>query len=126
MATKKKSEKDRAREIAEEIRRHMENSGDNGFPLLVYRLLASIGGGEELEDAGYEPFEGIGYLEADLIGRMLIEASTSKFSTEEIAAILLRDDNDTEVNERQLPAGRNLGVSEGVVRTKARSRARGK
>lgn len=122
---KKKSEKDRARDIAEEIRAWFDNTGDNGFSQLVFRLLASLRGGDQLEDMGYEPFDGIGYVEADMIGRMLIEASTSSFSTEEIVQILTRDDSDTEVNEqRTAMPKRHLGVSKGVVRNANSPRAR--
>jgi len=41
------------------------------FNQLVFRLLASLQGGEEIEGMGYEPFDYISWKEAELLGDML-------------------------------------------------------
>ena len=41
------------------------------FVELVGRLLASLPGGEELEELGYEPLP-VGWKEAELLGRLLV------------------------------------------------------
>lgn len=45
------------------------------YPELLFRILASLPGGEELADAGYEGF-GLGWHEADQLGRVLIAIET--------------------------------------------------
>lgn len=41
-----------------------------GYPELIGRILASLPGGEDLEDMGYEPFPFIGWQEADMLGKL--------------------------------------------------------
>lgn len=48
-----------------------DNRDPNGYPVLVFRMLASLPGGEDMEDMGFEPLGGMGWHEADQLGRML-------------------------------------------------------
>jgi hypothetical protein len=59
----------------------------------VFRILASLPGGDELEDAGYEPFDQIGWHEADLLART-IDAVNDKRDVEELVEGLLAEDDD--------------------------------
>lgn len=51
-------------------------SEPEGFRELFFRLLASLPGGEYLEDIGYEPFP-IGWKEAELIAKTLLAIQSS-------------------------------------------------
>jgi hypothetical protein len=53
------------RDILEELKSWLPNydHGEDSFPELVFRILASLPGGYALEDTGYEPFEQIGWHE---------------------------------------------------------------
>jgi hypothetical protein len=57
---------------------------------LVFRMLATLPGGDLLEDYGYEPFPGVGWKEADMLGEML-NAIESKRDVEAIIDYLLYD-----------------------------------
>jgi hypothetical protein len=80
--------------------------GPNDYPTILLRLLAALPGGEELEDAGYEPLGGasIGWHEADQLGRVL-EAIQDKQDVEDIARELLSD-NPEDLEERGPPIAR--------------------
>jgi hypothetical protein len=71
------------------------DSETEGFGQLVLRLLASVPGGEEAEDIGYEPFESIGWKEFDMIGKMM-EAIEGKDDVEYIVHKLIRGEDDVE------------------------------
>ena len=78
--------------------------GPNDYPTILLRTLAALPGGEELEDVGYEPIGGIGWHEADQLGRVL-EAIQDKQDVEDIARELLSD-NEEELEESGLPPSR--------------------
>jgi hypothetical protein len=88
-------------EMIAELRRWLPNydHGANSYPNIVFRLLASLPGGEELEDMSYEPIGGIGWHEADQLGRML-EAINSKDDVEALVAGLVREEEE-EVGEKR-------------------------
>lgn len=53
--------------VAEELKSWLPSESD-GFRELFFRLLASLPGGEELEELGYEPFKPyLGWKEIELI-----------------------------------------------------------
>jgi hypothetical protein len=56
------------------------------FVELVARLLASLPGGEELEDMGYEPFL-VGWKEAELLGRLLLALRDSSDVAEAVRVL---------------------------------------
>ncbi len=80
-------------ELIEELRSWLPNydHGPDSFPNTFYRIIASLPGGEELEDIGYEPMPGIGWHEADLLGRVLVEIQ-GKHDVEDLVAGLIRDE----------------------------------
>lgn len=80
-------------ELIEELRSWLPNydHGPDSFPNTFYRIIASLPGGEELEDIGYEPMPGIGWHEADLLGRVLVEIQ-GKHDVEDLVQGLIRDE----------------------------------
>ncbi len=72
--------------------------GEDSYPHTLFRLLASLPGGEELEDMGYEPFPGISWHEADQLGRVL-EAIEGKLDVEHLVRGLLADEEEEAVEE---------------------------
>jgi hypothetical protein len=66
--------------------------GDDEYPMLLFRILASLPGGDRLEDLGYEPFN-LGWHEADQLARV-IDAVEDKRDVEELVDGLLDDDED--------------------------------
>jgi hypothetical protein len=90
--------------MIDELRNWLPNYDNkpNDYPTLLFRILASLPGGEELEDIGFEPF-GIGFHEADQLQRV-IAAIQDKRDVEELVAGLLRDENEErDVGERRRP-----------------------
>jgi|HubBroStandDraft_2_1064218.scaffolds.fasta_scaffold58474_2 hypothetical protein len=71
--------------------------GPNDYPTLLWRVLASIPGGDEAEDMGYEPFQ-LGWQEVDQLGRVLV-AIQDKRDVEDLIAGLLADGEEGEVDE---------------------------
>jgi len=65
--------------------------GEGTFSDLLFRVLASLPGGERAEDVGYQPINGMGWHEADQLGRML-ETIQDKGDVEDIVSALLDDD----------------------------------
>lgn len=65
--------------------------GEREFPSLLFRVLASLPGGDRLEDLGFEPFN-LGWMEADLLARV-IDAIESKQDVEDLVDGLLADDD---------------------------------
>lgn len=98
-------------ELIEELRSWLPNydHGPDSFPNTFYRIIASLPGGEELEDIGYEPMPGIGWHEADLLGRVL-EAIENKRDVEDLVAGLIREEGEEveEVREQPTIGGRTL------------------
>ena len=80
-------------ELIEELRSWLQNydHGPDSFPNTFYRIIASLPGGDELEDMGYEPMPGIGWHEADLLGRVLVEIQ-GKHDVEDLVQGLIRDE----------------------------------
>ena len=82
------------------------NHGPKDYPTILYRVLAAMPGGEELEDMGYEPIGELGWQEIDQLGRVL-EAIQNKSDVEDLIAGLTHEEE--EVEERQqvqtLPKG---------------------
>jgi hypothetical protein len=77
------------RDILAELRSWLPNydSGPLEYPTLLFRVLASLPGGDELEDVGYEPFN-LGWHEADQLGRVL-DAIETKRDVEDLVEGLL-------------------------------------
>ena len=74
--------------------------GPEDYPTLLWRILASIPGGDRAEDMGYEPFN-IAWHEADQLGRVL-EAIQDKQDVEDLINGLI-DEGEEEVEERRRP-----------------------
>ena len=89
--------------LIEELRSWLPNydSGPDSFPHTLYRILASLPGGDELEDMGYEPMPGIGWKEADLLGQVLT-AIQDKSDVEDLVAGLIHEEGE-EVGEVRSP-----------------------
>ena len=79
------------RDIIEELRSWLPNydSGPNEYPTFLFRILASLPGGDELEDMGYETFN-IAWHEADQLARA-IDAIESKDDVEDLVDGILAD-----------------------------------
>lgn len=83
-----------------------DNREKDGYPQLLYRLLASMPGGNEMEDIGYEPFS-LGWHEVDQLGRVL-NAIQDKRDVEDLVRGLLADEEDeaNEARRRKQPRAR--------------------
>jgi len=100
------------KDLIAELRSWLPNydaRGPNDYPILLFRLLASLPGGDELEDIGYEPFDSIAWHEADQLGRVLVTIQ-DKSDVEDIVRGLLAEE------EEEAPRPRS--------KAKARSRSR--
>jgi hypothetical protein len=75
------------------------DQGPNEFPTLIWRILASIPGGEEARNIGYEPFN-IGWTEINRLARVLVDIQdrADKRDVEDLVTGLI--DNDGEVARR--------------------------
>jgi hypothetical protein len=84
------------REIAEELRAWLPNydHGPDDYPAVLCRVLASLPGGDRLEDLGYETFA-IGWHEADQLSRVL-DAIQDQRDVEDLVDALLADEQDEE------------------------------
>ena len=84
-------------DLIEELRSWLPNydHGPDSFPHTLFRILASLPGGDELEDMGYEPMPGIGWKEADLLGQVL-EAIQDKSDVEDLVAGLIHEEEEVE------------------------------
>lgn len=87
------------KKIINELKSWLPNydHGPTDYPTILLRLLAALPGGEELEDAGFEPLGNIGWHEADQLSRV-IGAIQDKQDVEDIARELLSD-NEEELEE---------------------------
>jgi hypothetical protein len=65
--------------------------GPRDYPTLVWSILASAPGGDELNDIGYTPFN-ISWHEIDQLGRML-EAIQDKDDVEDLIAGLISEED---------------------------------
>ena len=82
-------------DMIEELRSWLPNYDHKDYPTTLFRLLASLPGGEELEDMGYEPMPGISWHEADQLGRVL-EAIQDKGDVEDLVAGLIHEEEEVE------------------------------
>jgi hypothetical protein len=82
------------RDILAELRSWLPNydRGKLEYPTLLFRVLASLPGGDELEDIGYEPFN-LGWHEAEQLARVL-DAVQDKRDVEHLVGGLLDEDVD--------------------------------
>jgi hypothetical protein len=85
--------------IINELKSWLPNyaNGKDNYPDTLFRILAALPGGEELENVGYEPLNGFGWHEANQLGRVLV-AIQDKQDVEDIARELLSD-NQEELEE---------------------------
>lgn len=75
--------------------------GKDSYPHLLFRILASVLDGEELEDIGYEPFPGVAWHEFDQLGRLMV-AIKDKRDVEDIVGALMHDEEEEgEIEERR-------------------------
>jgi len=85
------------KDLIEELRSWLPNydsRGQNDYPVLLFRILASLPGGDELEDMGYETFQ-LGWHEADQLGRVL-ETIQDKSDVEDLVSGLVREEEEEE------------------------------
>jgi hypothetical protein len=82
------------RDILAELRSWLPNydTGPLEYPTLLFRVLASLPGGEELEEVGYEAFN-LGWHEADQLARVL-DAIETKREVEDLVEGLLDEGGD--------------------------------
>jgi len=67
--------------------------GPDEYPTLLFRILASLPGGDRLEDLGYEPFN-VAWHEADQLGRVL-DAIEDKRDVEDLVDGLPDEDDES-------------------------------
>src|SRR5271166_4147180 len=86
--------------LIEELKSWLTNydHGEGSFPHTLFRILASVPGGEELQDMGYEPFK-LGWYEIEQLGRILTAIQDSR-DVEDIVAALMHEEEE-EVEERR-------------------------
>lgn len=79
-------------EVAEELRSWMEQAAapEWSFPHFVYRILAALPGSDRLEGLVDDPAP-IGWKEADLIGRLLVEIQDSN-DVRDVVEFLLEEE----------------------------------
>ena len=82
------------KELAEEMKSEFANydRGPGEYPTVIMRLLASLPGGEELEDFGYEPFN-LGWREIEMITQVL-DTIQDKDDVENLSRLLLEEEED--------------------------------
>lgn len=84
--------------------------GPADYPTLLWRILASIPGGDQAEDIGFEPFQ-LGWQEVSQLGRVL-EAIQDKRDVEDLIAGLLADEEgEVEEARRRNPMARAREVA---------------
>jgi hypothetical protein len=91
----------RIQDIIAELQSWLPNydTGDGEYPDLLYRILASLPGGERLEDLGYEPLN-ISWHEADQLARV-IDAVEDKRDVEDLVDGLLDDEDEDEEEDEE-------------------------
>jgi hypothetical protein len=79
-------------DLIDELRAWLPNyaRGHDDYPNLLLRVLASLPGGDRLEDVGYATFN-IGWHEADQLARVL-DAIEDKRDVEDLVDALLDDE----------------------------------
>lgn len=93
-------------DLIEELKSWLPNydHGPNELPTLLWRLLASMPGGEQAEDMGYEPFN-LGWKEIELLGDTLT-AVQDKRDVEDLIQGLLGDEEEVEEQRVREAPGR--------------------
>ena len=83
------------RDILAELRSWLPNydRGELEYPTLLFRVLASLPGGDELEDVGYEPFN-LGWHEADQLAHVLDAIETKRDVQDLVEGLLNENDDD--------------------------------
>ena len=86
-------------DMIEELKSWLPNydHGPTDYPTLLWRILASLPGGEQAEDMGYETFQ-LGWQEVEQLGNVLA-AIQDKRDVEDLVAGLLADGEEGEVDE---------------------------
>ena len=89
--------------LIEELQSWLPNydHGPTDYPTLLWRILASLPGGDEAEDMGYEPFK-LGWHEADQLGRVL-ETIQDKQDVEDLVRGLLGEEEEAVEEARRPP-----------------------
>jgi hypothetical protein len=87
--------------IIDELKSWLPNydHGPEDYPTLLWRILASVPGGDRAEDMGYEPFS-LGWQEVEQLGRVL-EAIQDKQDVEDLIDGLLGDEEEEAVEEQR-------------------------
>lgn len=82
------------RDIVAELQSWLPNydRGEDQYPTLLLRILASLPGGDRLEDLSYEPFN-LGWHEADQLARVL-DTIEDKRDVEDLVDGLLDEEED--------------------------------
>ena len=85
----------KVREAARELLSWLQDESRE-YAELIFRMLASLPGGDRLEDLGSEPFDFLGWKELDMLGN-LFHAIQNKDDVEQVVeAILAESDADAE------------------------------
>ena len=101
-------------DMIQELRSWLPNYDHKDYPTTLFRILASLPGGEELEDMGYEPMPGISWQEADQLGRVL-EAIEDKGDVEDLVAGLIHEEEEVEESRRSAHGGMKSSRRGGVA-----------
>lgn len=97
--------------------------GTDSYPTTLFRILAALPGGEELEDAGYEPMPGLGWHEADQLGRVLVTIQDKRDVEDIVRALMADEEEEVEEARRSPPPRQNVMATRGR-RTPSRRRSR--
>jgi hypothetical protein len=104
-------------DVIEELKSWLPNydHGPKDYTTLLFRILASAPGGEELEDMGYETFN-LGWHEIEQLGRVL-ETIQDKSDVEDIVAALTHEEEEEveEARRRRLRPRRRHEVRIGTI-----------
>lgn len=99
-------------DIIEELRSWLPNydaRSPNDYPVLLFRILASLPGGDELEDMGYETFQ-LGWHEADQLARV-IDAIQDKRDVEDLVRGLVYGEEE-DLGEARAPRSCTVTISD--------------
>ena len=90
--------------------------GPKDYPTLLWRILASLPGGDQAEDMGYESFS-LGWHEADQLGRMLTAIENQR-DVEDLIQGLVGDEEEEVEEARRRPRVRQpVGLSSSAHKT---------
>jgi len=94
-------------DMIEELRSWLPNydHGPADYPTLLWRILASIPGGDRAEDMGYEPFS-LGWHEADQLGRVLVAIQDTRDVEDLINGLIGEEGEEVEEMRRRGPPRR--------------------